>query len=968
MNQRTKSSQAISILEREKQVIRHSLFSLFITAVAGLLCISPIQAAPLATSSTFHAGRIAEVDITLSSTSDVHTIELKNFNRETRPALYLLDENGNQIAVSEASGNRLVVAIDGQTAGTFTAVIRNGKTSPVQTADVWVDGELLAENIEFSSGTVFSITPGGSLDQLSTIPTDADGGEHVVYFISPDGRRILKRARGNMTSESMPEVENLLVVFGSLSPKASGRLRVLRNNLIADTDGDGLSDALELAIGTCGSKSGSVAGVECSELADARDTDGDGLQDGWEVLGKTTTWTENGVVKTEFLPLQQWGANPRHKDIFVEVDFRRLNLAENQSGLAKKMSPMIARQLAAIYADAATTNFFAKLRHAVSVNNPDRRPGISLHLDTGVAATNASDAKIFGNWGGYNPVNAVQVGGEWVPQRPEVVWKQQMSRGRWGVFRYVMGYTSGGGACGAGIACGFNMADAGNSAHEFGHSLTLDHNGPMGTHEPNCKPNYPSLMNYAYLGSGYRQFSDGTPAVILNNHALKESGAVSASNTTLLTTLRDVFKYKVDNGTGSVDWNRDGIFAAADRRVRAYANYQPGGNCEFTREAFKDSGLRSSQSPAVVYFRDKLLVFSIGANSLVDFTFTTTPWICPPATDACPDPVFAPIGPLPIGPVRSIDAKPFRINNLVEQIIVTGIRPDGSIVELPVILDSIGHPAWGTITTIAGPGTAKGELTLAVSQSKTSLAMAYKAPDNSVRLRLRSTTGWSAETTPRVGGQPIVMAPAASPGLAYTRLPIGATAINEKLVGGFADANGVIQLYSPGQIGGGWQRIPIPYGTMVSPVGRPLLAWVGPVGGVAPTLAASAQSTTVGRFYILYLQKPTNPNDPRGAVRMAMSHVDAAGTFRIGLDSYFDNVWSFGFGMGAVQPSEGAFRTVVSSGVDNSLRTVHLRPHSDGISDLAYRSYDDWKTLGWASCSILVPEQSGTPVQCSPKW
>ena len=61
------------------------------------------------------------------------------------------------------------------------------------------------------------------------------------------------------------------------------------------------------------------------------------------------------------------------------------------------------------------------------------------------------------------------------------------------------------------------------------------------------------------------------------------------------------------------------------------------------------------------------------------------------------------------------------------------------------------------------------------------------------------------------------------------------------------------------------------------------------------------QSTTVGRFYIVYLEynppvaDVTNPNP----TRWAMSYVDTSGTLRIGLNSYFDNVWSYAFGIAA---------------------------------------------------------------------
>ena len=39
-------------------------------------------------------------------------------------------------------------------------------------------------------------------------------------------------------------------------------------------------------------------------------------------------------------------------------------------------------------------------------------------------------------------------------------------------------------------------------------------------------------MNYAYIDSGYRLFSDGHGLPPLNNHSLPETGAVDPSETT----------------------------------------------------------------------------------------------------------------------------------------------------------------------------------------------------------------------------------------------------------------------------------------------------------------------------------------------------------------------------------------------------------------------------------------------------
>jgi hypothetical protein len=218
-------------------------------------------------------------------------------------------------------------------------------------------------------------------------------------------------------------------------------------------------------------------------------------------------------------------------------------------------------------------------------------------------------------------------------------------------------------------------------------------------------------------------------------------------------------------------------------------------------------------------------------------------------------------------------------------------------------------------------------------------------------------------------GQPIKMHPNTSPGLAYTRLPVGIT-LNESLVGAFADENGYIQLYSPSLLGTSWNRISIPYQSSYLSVGRPVLAWVGAPPTQSPGGSGASASITANRFYMLYLEPQTPPPNhptPTNKMRMQMSYVGANGTLQIGLDSYFDNEWAYAYGIGVLQPSVSKFRTVFTSAVPNSLRGVFFRPNADGISDLTYRNFDDWKTLGRTTCTTVTATQTG-PLACPPPW
>jgi hypothetical protein len=1306
---------------------------------------------------------VAEVIVTFRSISGSHRIELRNFGGDADPVVHLLNSEAAQVGSAVASDGRLTLTVPGNLSGIFRIVVRSLSAPTPQTGELWVDGELKAASVSYSTGEILRLDRLASNEKVAGIRQPRGPSGHIAYLMSLDGLKILKRSAGNHTSLSPSSTESVLAVYATNTLSVTGPVRVYRNDAARDRDGDGLGDQLEGALGTCASNTGSVAGANCNEIADPRDTDGDGLQDGWEALGKDYKFQDGNVTTSGHLALPNWGANPRHKDIFIEVDFRRLDYKENLAGLTRHMPAETARQMAATYGDAATTDFFLKAAHAVSVDNPDRLPGISLHLDTGVAPERLEDATIYGDWGGYNPVDAAPDpndpgwdparherligdlnndgkadivafgekgvltalamgdgsfaseqfafanfgwnqgwdpqkhvrlladinndmkadivvfgdagvwtalstgdgkfepekfvranfgydqgwrnekhtrlladinndnmadivafgdagvwtalatgdggfadehfvranfgydqawrnekhvrlvgdinndnmadivafgdagvwtalatgdggfadehfvranfgydqawrndkhvrllaninnddmmdivafgdagvwtalatgdggfgeehfvladlgydqawrtdrhvrlladinnddmadiigfgdaglwtavaggdgsfvnlsftlanfgydqawrndkhvrlagdisndgmadivgfgdGGVWtalavnggfapaqfvngnfgadkyVPQKPEVVWHQQMSPGRRGIFHYVMGYTTGGGSCGGGIACGFNMNDAGNSAHEFGHTIGLHHNGPYGVEEPNCKPNYPSLMNYAYLGSGYRQFSDGRNFPNFNNHALTETGAVGASNQALLNALESTFGYKVDGTAGSVDWNRDGQFAAAGASVRAYANYQPGGQCEFTRQGLQSMGIKSKRSPAIVRFANSIWMFAVDLDGKLAFTRAMPAWNCAANNiDACPAAQFTPVETRDVGALDALDAKTMVINGK-ETVILVGIRPDGTLFEMTLAMES-GAEAWSAPAALAG-SLAAGEPSLANNFARSSLALAYKGRDNKVFVRFRSAQGWAAEVQPLAGGQPIAMHPNSSPAVVYAALPIGLTSQGEHLIGAFTDPQSRLQLYTPQFPGNKWGKINIPYDGMNSVIGRPVMAWTGGSGDgviLSESGAVGAPPATYGRLYILFIRYSAPPAGhpyPVNPMRMAISHVDrVTGKLRIGLESYYDNVWAYAYGMSLVTPSEGgALRAAFTSAVQpNSMPPqdeIFFRPHADGISDLVYNNYDDWKTLAHDACTVLVAHQADSPVHCAAPW
>jgi hypothetical protein len=127
-----------------------------------------------------------------------------------------------------------------------------------------------------------------------------------------------------------------LVVVGSPPDRPGGRVRVARNDVALpehDPDGDGAMNSRPPSE-PCSVRAGIRGGFNCACAADARDTDGDGISDGWEVSGRRL-YLRLSPPMFDYVPLPKWGADPRHKDLFVEVDFMlrcpRRDGAENDS-------------------------------------------------------------------------------------------------------------------------------------------------------------------------------------------------------------------------------------------------------------------------------------------------------------------------------------------------------------------------------------------------------------------------------------------------------------------------------------------------------------------------------------------------------------------------------------------------------------------------------------------------------------
>jgi uncharacterized repeat protein (TIGR01451 family) len=213
------------------------------------------------------------------------------------------------------------------------------------------------------------------------------------------------------------------------------------------------------------------------------DDDGDSILDNWERYGADL----DGDGRVD-LDLPKMGANPLHKDLFLELDWT----------FGREPSAAVVRAVKEAFAEAPID--------AGGVKNPDGRKGITLHVDTG----SLSDANglVGDDLGGGNEIlgGPDLCGGVWGDAFRNAKSANFDNARRAQVFRYGISAACSTEKLGGQAEMGGNdLVDysqhAGVLMHEFGHTLNLGHGGP-GAPNPDpraCKPNYLSVMNYHYL-------------------------------------------------------------------------------------------------------------------------------------------------------------------------------------------------------------------------------------------------------------------------------------------------------------------------------------------------------------------------------------------------------------------------------------------------------------------------------------
>ena len=252
--------------------------------------------------------------------------------------------------------------------------------------------------------------------------------------------------------------------------------------------------------------------------------------------GKRARASVAGITPANVAPL---GANPNHKDIFVQINYANATLRQNASCAEFD-------RIVAAFASAP-------------VSNPDGRPGINLHIDAGKSCPGRNY-----NLGGSSIYNAGAC-----PGTSPTFNAVNLQETRIGTF-HVAGFspTCGGSGAegGAATLLGTEMVvftDGPSFAHvlmhELGHNLGLDHPFPG---QPNRISSMNTRLQASNDGNGVYEVLDyqrfNLPA--LNENALSEPAGLSAPAAAhrfyILhwcagdSTWRDEWP-----GDGSIDWN-----------------------------------------------------------------------------------------------------------------------------------------------------------------------------------------------------------------------------------------------------------------------------------------------------------------------------------------------------------------------------------------------------------------------------
>ena len=275
------------------------------------------------------------------------------------------------------------------------------------------------------------------------------------------------------------------------------------------------------------------------------DADGDGLLDSWEQEG--IDFDEDGTID---LDLPMLGADWEHKDIFVEGDYM-VGKAPNQDAI-----------------DDVEAAFFN-----AQVSNPDGVKGINLHvlIDEEIPFSESISFLELPIFTDYYDLKETYFGTEDERLNDDTIQAKKMTH-RYCIFANKIWLDPKCPGIAEGVVCddfilAFGAFDDGIGSreyqaavfmHELGHALGLHHGGNVSV---NFKPNYLSIMNYAFQYNNYLptrplDYSYGNSYSIEENGIYEPQGIGQKKQTvwrgpngTLYTNVPNI---------NAIDWNYNG--------------------------------------------------------------------------------------------------------------------------------------------------------------------------------------------------------------------------------------------------------------------------------------------------------------------------------------------------------------------------------------------------------------------------
>jgi|GEM_PF-2346587 len=236
------------------------------------------------------------------------------------PRPFLFNADGQQIGSDE--GKYYVLYADTNATVTFVGV-GSSPAADFRILEYYLGHETYSEHHVVSLGGRKVEVCGDVDGEVVTVQPPQDGSASVHQLIverphaSYPYATFAQSAPGHSAIELTRERDDHFSVFVGAPANDAVKVGFNDTRLGAcgreDADCDGLGDAFEKAIGTCSSADDThVVGWDCA-LFHPSDTDDDGIPDRAELLGH--------CLNDECVPYAAFGADPLHKDVFVEVDY-----------------------------------------------------------------------------------------------------------------------------------------------------------------------------------------------------------------------------------------------------------------------------------------------------------------------------------------------------------------------------------------------------------------------------------------------------------------------------------------------------------------------------------------------------------------------------------------------------------------------------------------------------------------------